>query len=287
MERHVRLLSERILPATVGVQVDAAQGSGVVVSPQGYVLTAAHVIGKPGRRATVYFPDGRRVLATTLGTYRTMDAGLLKLTPPTGSATPDWPYIEMGDSAKVALGQWCLAAGHPGGIQSGRQPSVRLGRVLSVNPSSALSTDCTLIGGDSGGPLFSMDGKVLAIHSRIGGQLTANLHVPINAYRESWNRLVRSDSWGHTPGVQPYLGVQGDTARPDALLTRVFPKSPADEGGLLSNDVVVLFGGKEVGDFASLQGYVEEQEPGERVVVEVLRGNERVRLEVTIGRRRD
>jgi S1-C subfamily serine protease len=70
-------------------------------------------------------------------------------------------------------------------------------------------------------------------------------------------------------------------------LTRVFPKSPADEGGLLSNDVVVLFGGKEVGDFASLQGYVEEQEPGERVVVEVLRGNERVRLEVTIGRRRD
>lgn len=287
MERHMQLLSERVLSATVGVQVGSAQGSGVIVSSDGYVLTAAHVIGKSGLRAQIYLPDGRRVGARTLGTYRTMDAGLLKIEPSPNDPAAEWPHVSMGNSTGTALGQWCLAMGHPGGIQNGRQPSLRLGRVLSFNPNNALSTDCTLIGGDSGGPLFDMQGRVIGIHSRIGGQLTANLHVPINTFRESWDRLVRGDNWGYTPGNRPFIGVQGEADNAVARLKRVFPKSPAERAGLQVDDVIESFDGKPVRDFASLQGYVEEQQPGANINLEVQRGNERITLKIVIGRVRE
>jgi serine protease Do len=288
MQRHVQLLSERVLPASVGVQVGAAQGSGVIISPQGYVLTAAHVIGKAGRKAQIYLPSGRPVPAITLGTFRTMDAGLLKIELPPGGTSPEaWPHVPMGDSSQATLGQWCLAIGHPGGIQNGRQPSVRLGRILSINPANALSTDCTLIGGDSGGPLFDMQGKVIGVHSRIGGPLTANLHVPVNTYHEYWARLERGDNWGYTPGNRPYIGVLGLADSPVTKLTRVVPKSPAEQAGLRVDDVVLTFSGQPVRDFASLRSYVEDQEPGARVAMEVLRGEQRLTLEIVIGRLRE
>jgi S1-C subfamily serine protease len=287
MQRHVQSLSERVLPASVGVQVDAAQGSGVIVSSQGHVLTAAHVIGRSGRTATIYLPDGRRVTAKTLGAYRTMDAGLLKIDPQPDQSQPDWPHVAMGDSANVALGQWCLAAGHPGGIQNGRQPAMRLGRVLTINATNSLSTDCTLIGGDSGGPLFDMQGNVIAVHSRIGGPLTANLHVPIKTYQTAWERLARGDNWGYTPGNRPFIGVQGEAGGQDAKLTRVLPKSPAEQGGLLANDVVLMFDGQPVRDFSTLQGYVEEKEPGAKVALIVQRGDRQLIMNIVIGRVRE
>jgi S1-C subfamily serine protease len=286
MQQHVQTLSERVLAASVGVQVGAAQGSGVIVSPEGFVLTAAHVIGSSGRIAQIHLPDGQRVVARTLGTFRTLDAGLLKLESTPGS-TQRWPYIPMGESKSIALGQWCLATGHPGGIQNGRQPSVRLGRILAINPANALSSDCTLIGGDSGGPLFDMQGKVIGIHSRIGGSITANLHVPISAFHENWERLERGDNWGYIPGNRPFIGVQGVNDSAVCRLSRVFPNSPAEKAGLQVDDVVQTFGGKQVSDFASLRSYVEDQEPGAKVAIEVQRGNQRLVFEVQIGRVRE
>jgi serine protease Do len=287
MQRHVQSLSENVLRATVGVQVGSAQGSGVIISSDGFVLTAAHVIGKSGRVAQVFLSDGRRASATTLGTFRTMDAGLLKIQSPPDNDKSEWPHATLGNSNTTALGQWCLATGHPGGIQNGRQASVRLGRILSINPSNALSTDCTLIGGDSGGPLFDMQGTVIGVHSRIGGPLTANLHIPVNSFQESWDRLARGDNWGHTPGNRPFIGVQGEAKSNVARLTRVFPKSPAEQAGLKVEDIVVSFAGQTIRDFDSLRSYVEDQEPGARVPIEVQRGDQRLTLEVEIGRVRE
>lgn len=286
MQRHVQALTARVLPASVGIQVGAAQGSGVIVTEQGHVLTAAHVIGKSGRSAQIFLSDGRRVAARTLGTFRTMDAGLLQIDPP-GDAEGKWPHVEFGDSSTISLGQWCLAIGHPGGIQDTRQPSVRLGRILSINPMNALSTDCTLIGGDSGGPLFDMQGKVVGVHSRIGGPLTANLHVPVNTFNEYWGRLERGENWGYIPGNRPFIGVQGVADSPVSKLSRVFPRSPAEEAGLKVDDVVLSIGGQQISDFASLRSYVEDQEPGQKVPVEVLRGDRRLRFEIVIGRVRE
>lgn len=283
IETHVQGLIKEILPTTVAVQVGPAQGSGVVISADGYVLTAAHVSGEPGRTAWLVLHDGSRVSGTTLGVYRTLDAGLIKINQTQPGQT--WPYATMGESKDVVAGQWCLAAGHPGGFQSNRPPVVRLGRVLSLNDNSTLTTDCTLIGGDSGGPLFGMDGNVIGVNSRIGNPLTVNLHVPVNTFRDEWNRLANSDSWGHTPGREPFLGVQGEPESNDATIHRVFPGTPAADAGLKPGDLVLRFAGKRIPDFPTLQNYVSEEEPGNRVTIVIRRNDRTIELPLVIGLR--
>ena len=288
MQAHLQALSEKVLATTVAVQVGAAQGSGVVVSADGFVLTAAHVVGKPGRRATVVLRDGRRVAAETRGLFRGMDAGLVKITAdPSTVDLEQWPFAPMGESGDLKPGQWCLATGYPGGFQAGGAPAVRLGRILSLNADSAIMTDCTLIGGDSGGPLFDMQGRVIGIHSRIGGPLTLNLHVPIQTYRNAWERLAAGEAWGHVPGETPFIGVEGDPEADVAKVVQVFPDAPADKAGVRPGDVITRFAGKEVKSFQALKSYVESEEPGTRVTIEVLRDKARLTLELVVGRRRE
>ncbi|MEX0820165.1 MAG: S1C family serine protease [Pirellulaceae bacterium] len=283
IQTHVQDLIEEVLPTTVAVQVGPAQGSGVIINSEGFVLTAAHVSGEPGRTAWLVLHDGTRISGTTLGAYRTLDAGLIKINQKRQGR--EWPHATMGDSKDIAPGQWCLAAGHPGGFQSTRPPVVRLGRVLSLNDNSTITTDCTLIGGDSGGPLFGMDGKVIGINSRIGNPLTVNLHVPVNTFREAWDRLARSDSWGHTPGREPFIGVQGAPDSKDATVHRVFPGTPAADAGVKPGDLVLRFGGRRVPDFATLQRYVSDEEPGNRVTLVVQREQRTLELQLVIGLR--
>ena len=166
------------------IRVGPAQGSGVLISPDGYILTAAHVAQTPDESAVITLHDGTEVKGKTLGMDRDIDAGLVKIEDPprNGSA---WPFVEMGSSGEIRPGQWCIVTGHPGGYQKGRDPVFRVGRVLGRD-AKVIVTDCPLIGGDSGGPLFDFDGNVIGIHSRIGAPLTVNMHVPVNAYAEGW-----------------------------------------------------------------------------------------------------
>lgn len=283
IQSHVQKLIEEVLPTTVAVQVGPAQGSGVIISPEGYVLTAAHVSGVPGRTAWLVLHDGTRISGTTLGAYRTLDAGLIKI----DQTQPgrEWQHAKMGESKNVSAGQWCLAAGHPGGFQSERPPVVRLGRVLSLNDNASITTDCTLIGGDSGGPLFDMDGKVIGVNSRIGNPLIVNLHVPVNTFRDEWERLARSDSWGHTPGREPFIGVQGAPESNDATVHRVFPGTPAADAGIKPGDLILRFGRRRVSDFTTLQSYVSDEEPGNRVTVVIQREERTIELQLVVGQR--
>jgi S1-C subfamily serine protease len=288
MQEHLQSLSEQVLPATVAVQVGQAQGSGVIVSNDGYILTAAHVVGREGRPATIVLHDGRRVRGRTLGLFRTMDAGLVKIvTSPEDLGRKTWEFASMGASSDLRPGQWCLATGHPGGFQSARTPVVRVGRILAVDPETAITTDCTLVGGDSGGPLFSMNGEVIGVHSRIGGPLTLNLHVPVDTYRESWDRLAASEVWGFVPGDEPYIGVVGQTDTEVAKITQVVRGTPAEKAGVQVGDVITRIGSQKVTTFESLKQFVTSQTPGTRVDLVVQRGNEILELNLTIGKRRD
>lgn len=282
METHQRDLTARVMPSVVGVQIGAAQGSGVIVSKEGYVLTAAHVAGRPDRNVTLVFSDGRKVRGRTLGMDRGFDAGLIRILdpPPAGK---DWPFVSLATDA-VKPGQWCAALGHPGGYEAGRTPVLRVGRVLSVLK-TVVVTDCPLVGGDSGGPLFDMQGRVIGVHSRIGVALTANMHVPVAAYRDQWDRLVSGEAWGHLPGQEPYIGVQGEPEAKDCRLSQVFPGTPAEKAGLKPGDVVTKFDGKDVGDFESLRNFVAASQPGRRVKLVVRRDGEERELELIIGRR--
>ena len=195
MDQHQQELVEKVTAVTVGLQIGPTQGSGVLVSKEGHVLTAAHVAGRAGLEVRVIMPDGRKYRGTTLGMNKGVDAAMLKINRQLRDGEEiAWPYASMGQAAELEPGSWCLALGHPGGYQTDRQPVVRFGRVLSTNK-MVITTDCKLIGGDSGGPLFDMEGNVIGIHSRIGTKVTKNLHVPIDNYRINWGVLH-----GVTPG---------------------------------------------------------------------------------------
>lgn len=280
MQDHLRKLAEKVIPCTVNVQVGAAQGSGVIISKDGYILTAAHVISKPGLNATIILHDGRKVFGKTLGLNKNIDAGMMKIDTP-----GDYPFADMGEAKNLAEGQWCMATGHPGGYEQGRQPVVRFGRVLKParSDSPSIRTDCTLVGGDSGGPLFDMYGCVIGINSRIDPSLANNIHVPVDTYRTTWDRLVRAQSWGARLGARPWLGMTRTDDKDKVVVEVVTEGGPAEKAGIKKGDVIVQFDGKDTPNFDALKPLVESRGPGETVPVLVQRGENKLEFKLEIG----
>ena len=198
----------------------------IVIDAEGYVLTAGHVSGEPNRDCDIILSNGKRCRGRTLGANRGVDSGLIKITD-----AGEYPFVGMADADSFHVGSWCMALGHPNGYQNGRSAVVRLGRILEKTH-DYLRTDCALVGGDSGGPLFDMQGRVIGVHSRIGGSLTSNLHVPVHAYRENWERMVKAEVWGElvlttTTATNAYLGVTMAIDRKGCTIGVVTPDSPA------------------------------------------------------------
>ena len=199
VEAKSQAVAANVLGATVGIINQSlagnghiGEGSGVVVSEDGLILSAGHVMGKPGADLTIFFPDGRRAAAKSLGCNFTRDSGMAKITEP-----GKWPHVEMGHSDDIRPGAWCIAVGHPGGVQQGRTPPIRLGRILVAGKSAKfLVSDATVISGDSGGPLFDLEGRVIGIHSSIGMNVNQNQHVPIDVFRNQWNDLLAGRTFG-------------------------------------------------------------------------------------------
>jgi serine protease Do len=295
MEAHTRALVQKVMPTVVCVRVGNASGSGVIVSEDGLILTAAHVVGKPDQDVEIILSDGKTKLkGKTLGMHTSIDSGMMKITEKIteNGKEKKWPFAEMGESAKLKKGQWVLTMGHPGGFQQGRTPPVRLGRILEASP-KVIRTDCTVFSGDSGGPLFDMEGKVVGIHSRIASSLTINWHVPIDTFRETWDRLVKGEKWGGTiasedPPDEPkkanaWLGVQSDIDKEECRITSIVPKSPAEKAGFKNGDLIVKFGSKKVESFDDLVVLLRRQQPGDKVDVQVMRDGAPLTLNVTLG----
>ena len=188
MEKRIEAVAAKVVPAVVGIRIGQAAGSGVIVSSDGIVMTAGHVVGRPGLPVTFIFADGKTAKGTTLGLFVAADAGLMKITDP-GKR----PFVALGHSDSIKPGMWCVAIGHPLGYQAGRPPVVRVGRVLE-RIDQFIETDCPLVGGDSGGPLLDLDGKLIGINSRIGSSTDMNLHVAVGVFRKYWDRLLKGES---------------------------------------------------------------------------------------------
>ena len=189
MESVVTKIAKQVLPATVGVRLGGAEASGVVVTEDGYVLTASHVAGRPGRSVQIVFQDGRVARGKTLGMNPDVDGALIKI-----ADKGPWEHAPLApEDAQPQAGDWCLAAGHPGGILPTRTPPLRFGRVIVAND-FVIRTDCTISPGDSGGPLFDLQGRVIGVHSRISEDETDNLHVPAISFVKTWDKLKAGES---------------------------------------------------------------------------------------------
>ena len=280
IQSHVRELCKKLIPCTVAIRIGPSQGSGVIIDKEGHVLTAGHVSGAAGQTVTLILHDGKEVKGKTLGANKDIDSGIIQITD-----KGPFPFVDMGNSGSVKKGQWCLVLGHPAGYKTGRPPVVRMGRVLD-HGKILIRTDCTLLGGDSGGPLFDMTGKVIGINSRINNPLTVNIHVPVDTYRETWDRLAKGEVWSGNPKVgAAYMGVELDPEAKDCRIRVVAPGSPADKAGLKAEDIVIMCDGKKINTTQELADVIGQKSPGMTVAIRVRRGSAAITLDVVLGKR--
>ncbi len=195
LDRTLRKLAPDLVDATVAVMLDGGSGSGVIVSPDGLVITAAHVTSVPGKKMKVLLSDGRELPATSLGVDHETDGALLQINAP--GPFPHRPYVK---TKTYKIGDWVIATGHPGGPVVGRPSPVRLGRISEAGTKSgfsdAITTSATVISGDSGGPLYNLKGEVIGINSNISGSWKVNKHVPLPSIVDRWDALMKGESFG-------------------------------------------------------------------------------------------
>lgn len=287
--QHLRLIqgqvqrtAKHVMPATIGVIVGGGMGSGVIINADGLVLTAAHVIGRAGRRATLLLPDGRKLRGRTLGANHGIDAGLVQITNP----PDDLPFLPEARSLPK-VGDWVITTGHPGGVLSDRSPPLRLGRVLG-HEDDWICTDCTLVGGDSGGPLVNLRGEVLAVHSSIGSEIIHNFHVPVVEIRKDWDRLLAGEVWGReedelATSVRPMIGVAGETKAGSCRITEVFEGLPAYAADIRVGDIVQFLDGDKVTSFEALSKMVRLKRPGQTVELQILRDGKSFEIEIRLA----
>ena len=284
LQAQVEAVVTKVTPAVVGLRVERGQGSGVIISDDGYVLTAGHVASKPNIDVRVVLADGKTVRGKTLGVNHAIDSGLIKISdPPPGGGK--WPFVEMGVSGALHKAQWCIALGHPGGFKLGRTAPLRLGRILDTR-GTFIRTDCTLVGGDSGGPLFDMDGKVIGIHSRIGSTVNDNMHVPVDTFRDTWERLAKAEEWGEPMfKPKPYFGVVLDQEASDCRVAEVDIGSPAERAGFHSGDIITAFDTKSIENRAQFSTQLSQHKPGDELSIQILRDDKPITLKVVLIRR--
>ena len=291
LEAKVEAVSRKVLPATVALLSErtGSSGSGVIASEDGLILTAAHVV-QGADQLLVVFPDGKQVQGKVLGANYSKDIAMVKI-----ATAGKWPFVGMGASKSLQAGDWVIALGHSAGFDAGRTPPVRFGCVVSKGPGNFLTTDCTLIGGDSGGPLFDLDGKIIGIHSSIGQSLTNNNHAGIDGFRDDWDRIRAGETWGalsmnpFANPEMPVLGIGMAMMRgvKGVVVESVVPGSPAAAAGVRVGDVVGSIDGSAVRNGGEMLQILAKRQAGDQVKLGVLRDKESLEVKVTLKRRNE
>ena len=279
IQKQVQSVLKKCMAATVTLQMGGSSGSGVIVNKDGLVLTAGHVSGRPGRAVTVVLADGRRLKGKALGAHKGSDSGMVRITDP-----PDnLPIVDFDQSKDKlpTIGQWCIAVGNPGGLDKERGAVVRVGRVISFPNSSTIRTDCLLLGGDSGGPLFDFNGVVIGIHSKINARVTdQNMHVAMTAFQDEWEGLIDPSS-----KIPAFLGVFTEDNEKGALVLEVRDNSPAKKAGIQKDDILQKINDKKIKDAVDLTDIIRSFRPGTKVKVTLLRDGKGKVIEVSLESR--
>jgi serine protease Do len=278
-----------------------AMGSGVIVSGQGDILTNNHVVNEADE-LSVRLNDGRELDATVVGTDPLTDIAVIRV-----KAT-DLPAATLGDSSKLRVGQWVVAAGNPFGLDNsitagiisapGRAGIIAGSSGRGVGMSSYedfIQTDAAINPGNSGGPLINLHGEVVgintAIASRTGGNMGIGFAVPSNMAKTVMTALVKDGQV-----TRGYLGVliqplteklakSFDYESTDgALIGDVTAKSPAEKAGLQAGDIIVAVNGEKMKDNQQVRNTVAAIEPGTRTPVEVYRSGKKVTVTVEVGK---
>ncbi len=288
LENKVEAVIDKVMPATVALisEKTESSGSGVISSADGLILTAAHVV-QGAEEITVVFPNGEQVPGKVLGANFSKDIAMVQI-----NGKGPWPFAEMGSSKPLVAGDWVVALGHSAGFDAARTPPVRFGHVVSKGPGNFLTSDCTLIGGDSGGPLFDINGKIVGINSSIGYSWKNNNHAGIDGFRADWDRLHAGQSWGRL-SMDPFenpemgvLGIQMGTRRTvkgvpvDAFVA----SSPAAAAGVRAGDVIQTLDDVPVRSREKLRQALAKRQPGDKVNLGIQRDDKFLTIPVILAR---
>ena len=282
--RVVVSVAEKLGPSVANLRVARrGTGSGVVITPDGYMLTNAHVLGS-GRRVRASFTDGSDLQASVVGIDPLSDLGLLRLDAPAA------PAAELGDAAKLRVGQLVVAIGNPHGYAGSVTAGVvsALGRSLPARDRTAtrmiddvIQTDAALNPGNSGGALVDGTGTVVGINTAVAG-IGLGLAIPINSTtRRIVSALMRDGrvrrAWiGIAGGARPLPPrIAALVGRDNAVeVVEVIGDSPAARAGLRAEDLVVAVDGVPVRGVDDLQRLLGEERIGAAVVLSVVREGE-------------
>lgn len=274
-------------------------GSGFIVSADGYVVTNNHVIAAEGNATvesiTVTMPDGTEYEAELVGRDAASDLAVLKI-----SGSKPFPFVKFGDSTRARVGDWVIAIGNPFGLGG----TVTSGIISAVYRNTGtggaydryLQTDASINRGNSGGPMFDLDGNVIGINNAIisptggsvgiGFAIPAEVAAPIVEQLKEGRKIERG-----------YLGVQISQLNEDLaaslglpknrgeFVQRVEPGEGADKAGIKAGDVVVKVDGKEVTPDQTLSYIVANIAPGRSIPIELIRNGRRMTVNATIGQR--
>ena len=266
-------------------------GSGFIIDPSGIVVTNNHVIANADE-VTVTLQDNTTLKAKVLGTDTRVDLAVLKV-----DAGHQLPSVSFGDSNQERVGDWVLAIGNPFGLGGTVTAGIvsANGRDIHQGPyDDFIQTDAAINRGNSGGPLFNMQGQVIgintAIYSPSGGSVGIGFSLPSNLARTVVDQLVK---YGQVK--RGWLGVSIQQVTPDiaeslrlprpegALVGRVTPDAPAEQAGIRGGDVILKFDGQDVTEMHNLPRIVAETEIGKQVPVTVWRDGKEVQLQAKVA----
>lgn len=265
-------------------------GSGFIVDASGIVITNNHVI-EEADEISVILHDGEEFMATVLGRDELADVAVLKIQHENGD---DFPFVKWGDSDAERIGDWVVTIGNPFGLGGSVTAGIISARNRTINRGDVefLQTDASINRGNSGGPMFNLNGEVVGVNTAIfspsGGNVGIGFAIPSNDARRISGELqdhgkVRRGWLG--VGIQPLTKEIAESLGIDltkgAMITRVEPDSPAMAAGIEVGDIIFRWDGKEVEDSNALSRLVKRTDIGSPVDVQVLRQGKAVTLQVT------
>ncbi len=268
-----------------------ALGSGFVIDPSGYIVTNNHVI-EQANEIKFKFQDDSELEAKLVGTDKLTDIALLKVE----SKTP-LPYLKFADSDKARVGHSVFAIGNPFGLGGTVTSGIisAFNRDINAGPyDSFIQTDASINRGNSGGPLFNLDGEVLGINTAIfsptGGSVGIGFSIPANLAKPIIEQLRKFGKTQRgwlgvriqelTPEISKSLGLKNEDG---VLISMVNPGEPAEKAGLKSGDVILEFNGKKIKDVKSLQRTVAESAVESKAKVRVWRDKKERSFTVKLG----
>ncbi|MDF7801450.1 DegQ family serine endoprotease [Pontiellaceae bacterium B1224] len=255
-------------------------GSGFIISKDGYILTNNHVVNDADR-ITVILADDRKFSAKVIGSDPKTEVALIKIDDP-----HELPFLELGDSDALQVGEWVLAAGNPFGLSqtvtAGIVSAKGRDEVGIAEYANFIQTDAAINPGNSGGPLLDIDGKVVgintAIYSRSGGYMGIGFAIPINQAIQIKDQLIK-----HGKISRSVLGVYiqdvneelansfGLDERGGILISQIIEDSAAEEAGLQGGDIIVELNGKKVGKMAAFRNRIAATPPNSKITLKIFR----------------